>query len=177
MSKPRLQKMLGEMVEDVVKTEMAAQVGANSTDESVIALATLRMMHDLLANGVERGLNVFLPKYGYELDGFSAALKEPMTSQCVDDCLKEIAAENEVLQYVKSPYARLGIAWSSGLIRALRRAPNKDNIASNKQFNAAFVGPGSNPAENTFRFRPGGRKAPGKVDSRRRPPEPNVKQV
>ena len=177
MSKPRLQKMLGEMVEDVVKTEMAAQVGANSTDESVIALATLRMMHDLLANGVERGLNVFLPKYGYELDGFSAALKEPMTSQCVDDCLKEIAAENEVLQYVKSPYARLGIAWSSGLIRALRRARTKDNIASNKQFNAAFVGPGSNPAENTFRFRPGGRPAPGKVDSRRRPSESNVKQV
>jgi len=33
MSKPRLQKMLGEMVEDVVKNEMAAQVGANSTDE------------------------------------------------------------------------------------------------------------------------------------------------
>ena len=87
MSKPRLQKMLGEMVEDVVKTEMAAQVGASSTDDSVIALATLRMMHDLLANGVERGLNVFLPRYGYEVEGFSEALKEPMTSQCVDDCL------------------------------------------------------------------------------------------
>ena len=172
MSKPRLQKMLGEMIEDVVKSEMAATVGAKSSDDGVIALATLRMMHDLLANGVERGLNVFLPRYGYEVDGFSEALKEPMTSQCVDD------AENEVLQYVKSPFARLGIAWSSGLIRALRRAPNKANPKLNKQFNnAAFVGPGSNPAENTFRFRPGGRPASGKVDSRRRSSESNVKQV
>ena len=178
MSKPRLQKMLGEMIEDVVKTEMAAQVNASSTDDGVIALATLRMMHDLLANGVERGLNVFLPRYGYEVEGFSQALKEPMTSQCVDDCLKEIAAENEVLQYVKSPFARLGIAWSSGLIRALRRAPNKVNPKLNKQFNnAAFMGSGQNPAENTFRFRPGGRSASGKVDSRRRSSEPNVKQV
>ena len=178
MSKPRLQKMLGEMIEDMVKSEMAATVGAKSTDDGVIALATLRMMHDLLANGVERGLNVFLPRYGYEVDGFSEALKEPMTSQCVDDCLKEIAAENEVLQYVKSPFARLGIAWSSGLIRALRRAPNKANPIKNNKFNnAAFVGPQPNSAENTFRFRPGGRAETGKVDRRRRSSEPNVRKV
>ena len=33
MSKPRLQKMLGEMIEDVVKSEMAATVGAKSTKQ------------------------------------------------------------------------------------------------------------------------------------------------
>ena len=37
MSKERLQKMLGEMLEEVVKSEMAAAVGAKSGDDSVIA--------------------------------------------------------------------------------------------------------------------------------------------
>ena len=79
MSKEKLQQMLGEMIEDVVKHEMAKQVNAPSSNDSVIALATLRMMHDLLANGVEQGLNTFLPPYGYEVKGFSDSLKEPIT--------------------------------------------------------------------------------------------------
>jgi len=180
MSKERLQKMLGEMIEEVVKSEMAAAVGAKSGDDSVIALATLRMVHDMLANGVEQGLNVLLPRYGYQVDGFSNALKEPLTSKCVDDCLQEIAAENDVLQYVKSPYARLGIAWSSGLIRALRRAPpknNQGNITTNKRNYASFMGPQTNPAKNTFRFRSGGRPKTGEVDGSGGPAEPNVKSV
>ena len=181
MSKERLQKMLGEMIEEVVKSEMAACVGAKSGDDSVIALATLRMMHDMLANGVEQGLNVLLPRYGYEVDGFSDALKEPMTSKCVNDCLREIAAENDVLQYVKSPYARLGIAWSSGLIRALRRAPpkNKDKLSNlnNKRNYATFVGSQPNPAQNTFRFRASGGKKTGEVDRSGGSTEPNVKSV
>ena len=121
MSKDALQKLFGEMVEDLVKNEMAAQVGAKSGNDSVIALATLRMVHDMLATGVEQGLNQFLPPYGYRLEGFTDSLKEPVTSQCVDDCLKEIAAENDILQYIQSPYARLAIAWSGGMIRAMRR--------------------------------------------------------
>ena len=125
MSKDKLQALLGELCEEAVKTQMAEAVGAKSGNDSVIALATLRMVHDMLANSVEQGLNVFLPKYGYELQGFSQSLKEKPTSDCVDDCLKEIAAESEILQYVQSPYARLAIAWSGGIMYSLRRAPNK----------------------------------------------------
>jgi len=180
MSKERLQRMLGEMLEEVVKSEMAAAVGAKSGDDSVIALATLRMMHDMVANGVERGLNVFLPRYGYEVDGFTTALKEPITSKCVDDCLEEIAAENDVLQYVKSPWARLGIAWSSGLIRALRRAPPKNNqgtIKTNKRNYATFMGSQTNPAQNPFRFRPSRRPKTGEVDGSGGLAEPHVKSI
>ena len=71
MSKEKLQQLLGELCEEAVKTQMAAAVGAQSGNDSVIALATLRMVHDLFANSVEQGLNVFLPKYGFEVKGFS----------------------------------------------------------------------------------------------------------
>jgi hypothetical protein len=102
MGKDKLQVLLGEMCEEAVKGQMAKAVGATGRNESVIALATLRMVHDLFANSVEQGLNVFLPKYGYQVDGFSQSLKEPITSKCVDDCLSEIAAESDILQYIQS---------------------------------------------------------------------------
>ena len=54
MSKEKLQQMLGEMCEDAVKSQMAAAVNAPGKNEDVIALATLRMVHDLFANGLER---------------------------------------------------------------------------------------------------------------------------
>ena len=110
MTKEKLQALLGEMCEEAVKTQMAEAVGARSgSPDSVIALATLRMIHDLMANSVEEGATGFLPRYGYRLEGFAAALMEPTTSACVDDCLKEIAAESDVLQYIQSPYARLAM--------------------------------------------------------------------
>ena len=68
MSKEKLQQMLGEMCEDAIKTQMAKAVNAPGKNEDVIALATLRMVHDLFANGVEQGLNALLPKYGYEVN-------------------------------------------------------------------------------------------------------------
>mgnify|MGYP000338995887 FL=1 len=80
MSKEKLQQMLGEMCEDAVKSQMAAAVNAPGKNEDVIALATLRMVHDLFANGLEQGLNAFLPKYGYQLDGFAQTLQDPMTA-------------------------------------------------------------------------------------------------
>ena len=100
---------------------MKEAVHASSTDDSVIALASLRMVHDIVATGVEQGLNSVLPPYGYRVDGFARGLKHPVTSQCIDDCLKEIAAENDVLQYIKSPYARLAIAWSGSMVGSIRR--------------------------------------------------------
>ena len=167
MTKEKLQALLGEMCEEAVKSQMAEAVGASSGTDSVIALATLRMIHDLMANSVEKGANGFLPRYGYRLDGFAAALKEPTTSACVDDCLKEIAAESDVLQYIQSPYARLAICWSGGLMRAVRRAPRQQYNGYGQKRNATFMGP----------LAPGGRQTPRQEHRGGGPPQPNVKQV
>ena len=175
MSKEKLQQMLGEMCEDAVKTQMAAAVNAPGKNEDVIALATLRMVHDLFANGLEQGLNAFLPKYGYQLDGFAQTLQDPITSRCVDDCLKEIAAENDVLQYIQSPWARLGIAWSGGIVRALRRAP-QNKFGDNRKY-ATAMGPKPPHPQNPLRPRPSGRPSSGEVNGSGRPPQPNVRSV
>ena len=171
MSKEKLQQLLGELCEEAVKTQMAAAVGAQSGDDSVIALATLRMVHDLFANSVEQGLNVFLPKYGFEVKGFSDSLKQRPTSDCVDDCLKEIAAESEILQYVQSPYARLAIAWSGGLMSAIRK---KNNFGNN---NVAFMGSKPSHTKNPLRPRPSGRQTPRQIDGSGRPAFQDVKSV
>ena len=104
LGKTQLQKLLAELTEESIKNQMAAAVQAPSTDERVMAVATLRMLHDTLANGCELGLNRWLPQHGYELDGFTKGFKEPKTSQIVDDCLREIAEESDILQYIESPY-------------------------------------------------------------------------
>ena len=138
MNKEKLNALLGEMLAESVKVQMKEAVHASSTDDSVIALASLRMVHDIVATGVEQGLNSVLPPYGYRVDGFARGLKHPVTSQCIDDCLKEIAAENDVLQYIKSPYARLAIAWSGsmvGSIRRVRMAENKFRYNNNNRRN------------------------------------------
>lgn len=174
MSKEKLQQMLGEMCEDAVKSQMAAAVNAPGKNDDVIALATLRMVHDLFANGLEQGLNAFLPKYGYQIDGFAQTLQDPITSKCVDDCLKEIAAENDVLQYIQSPWARLGIAWSGGMMRAIRRAPR--NIGINRKY-ATSVGPKPPHPQNPLRPRASGGPETGKINGRSGPPQPNVLSV
>ena len=127
MSKTELNTLLGEMLEESIKVQMKEAVGATGTSDSVIALASLRMVHDLVAHGVERGLNTYLPPYGYSVEGFTQSMKTPVTSKCIDECLKEIAAESGVLGYIKSPYARLAIAWTGSIMGSLRRVPVRNN--------------------------------------------------
>ena len=166
MSKPALQKLLGEMLNECMKKQMAESVTATNTSDGAIGLATLRMMHDMCAMGVDKGLNGYLPKYGYQVDGFSETLKKPMVSQCVDECLKEIAAESDVLQYIESPYARLGIAWSTALYSCVRRAQPPRNYNINHYKNGpSRMEPRPNPGQNPVR--PGAMRRPParKVDS------------
>ena len=68
MSKPALQKLLVEMLNECMKKQMAETVHASGTSDSLIGLATLRMMHDMCVMGVEKGLNGYLPRYGYQVD-------------------------------------------------------------------------------------------------------------
>ena len=124
MTKDQLCKILAEKIEKGVKSQMAAQVGAKpGASDSVIALGALKMMHNICASTAERGLNVILPRYGYEIVGFREGLKDPAVDEAVNQCLTEIAAESDILQHIKSPYVRLAIAWGGALVTSLKRCP------------------------------------------------------
>lgn len=161
MGKRELQQLLAAKIEIAMRNSMAAQVGAppNSSD-SVVALGALRMIHDLCAVSAERGLNVFLPRYGYEVDGFAKSLKEPSVKEAVNMCLEEIARETDVLQYVQSPWARLGIAWSGALLTCVRKKQNNSQILTDPRVNnASNLGPRPFGAKNPLGGRLGGRPA------------------
>ena len=164
MSKQQLQKVLAEKIEICMRNTMSAQVGAppGSTDR-VVALGALRMIHDLFAVTAERGLNVFLPKYGYEVHGFANSLNEPGVKEAVGQCLEEIARETDVLQYVQSPWARLGLAWAGALMTCIRRKEaeerrNMPQILPDVVLNngASSLGSGKTGAKNPLGSRPRG---------------------
>ena len=123
MNKKQLTRILAEIIEESVKIDMCKQVGVEpGANNRTLGLAALRMMHDIAATGFEKGAQTFLPEYGYTMDGFTEALKEPVCSQAIDQCLTEIAAESpEILQYFESPYARLALSWSSALLSCVRK--------------------------------------------------------
>lgn len=179
LGKTQLQKLLAELTEESIKNQMAAAVQAPSTDERVMAVATLRMLHDTLANGCELGLNRWLPQHGYELDGFTKGFKEPKTSQIVDDCLREIAEESDILQYIESPYARLGLCWTTCLMMSVRPSRPKKRVSfpPYKQTDASLMEPRKTRQQNPVQPRPGGRPPTRKVDSGDRPATANVRTV
>ena len=130
MNKTQLQQILADQMEKIMKAEIAETVGANrNASEQVVAMHALRMMHDIAAKGFEVGGNKFANQYGYDITGFSDNLKEPIVSEAVNQCLEEIALENaDILEYVKSPYARLALAWAGCLATcAKKRRPNTNN--------------------------------------------------
>ena len=78
MSKKDLAKLLAELIEKMMKKEMARQVGVEgTTDERVIAMGALRMVHDICAKGAEEGLNRLLPKYGTRSTGLPTKCGTP----------------------------------------------------------------------------------------------------
>ncbi len=170
MNKDKLQKLLGELGEKVVKQQMADCVGANGSSDRAIGLATLRMVHDLLANATEQGLNVMLPEYGYKVNGFANSLKDPIVSSCVDDCLIEIAQTTDILEYVESPYARLAIAWSGAMMTCVRRCPKPV-----KGKNAKNLGPHQINKQNSFQLQSDRRPSTREINSSARPHTQNEK--
>ena len=170
MSKRDLTKLLAELIEKMMKKEMARQVGCEgTTDERVIALGALRMVHDICAKGAEKGLNRLLPKYGYEVDGFTDKMRDPTISQQIDECLAEIAEENDVLQYISIPYARLGLAWFGALSLTVRRKPEDKNKMNSKNKHVTLVESRPLRPENTVQLRAMRRPENGKIDSSLRP--------
>ena len=157
MSKSQLGRVLAELIEEGMKRKMAEQVGCDKhADDRTIALGALRMLHDVVTVGVEKGGNMLLEPRGYKIEGFSDSLKEPQVSSVIDSCLAEIAEENtELLEYIQSPYARLGIAWCGSLAFCIRKKTQQ-----NIKYNATTM-------ESKPIRRP---PAMGRGDSRRAPP-------
>ena len=160
MTKTQLNKLLAETVEKGMQNQMAEQVGVQrGASEKLIALGALRMVHNLCANAAEQGLNLMLPKYGYEINGFSKTLAEPPVKEAVDACLEEIARESDILGYIESPYARLGIAWGGALMASLRR---RQNNHFKRQNNVAFMGSRPPRPKNPLQPSPSRRPPNGK---------------
>ena len=158
MSKKQLQQLLSDMVEQGIKRDMAAKLGTTGTDDRSLAIGALRMVHDICAKGLETGLNVYLPQYGYGVEGFTEGLRDPAVSQQIDSCLLEIATENEeLLEYIKSPYARLGLCWMGALSFSIKRK------ALNK--NVTFMEPRPSRRQDPVQPRVVRRPPDGKVDS------------
>lgn len=172
MPKQELCKLLAQKIEEGIKVQMARQVGVKKgSSDGVIALGALKMIHNIVATTAERGLNLVLPNYGYEVVGFTKALKDPNVDEAVDQCLEEIAAESDILQYIESPYTRLAIAWGGALVTTIKR---KQPILRN---HVANVGPVPPKKEDTVQPRARRRAPPGKVHSNLRPVVEDEKQV
>ena len=162
MTKAQLQEVLGTVMEKIMQSQMAEQLGCDrSATDQVMAMAALRMIHDIAANGFESGANYMADDYGYTCDGFAKTLKEPIVSDAVDACLQEIALENsDILEYVKSPYARLGLAWAGALSTCVRRKPKEIATTTKDAPNMEARPPApKNPNE----LRPSGRPSHGQV--------------
>ena len=171
MNKTQLAKVLAEVIEESVKIDMCKQVGCEpGASPKVMGLAAIRMLHDICATGFEKGAQVVLPQYGYELDGFSDSLKDPMVSQGIDQCLIEIAAESpEILQYFESPYARLGLCWSGALLSCIKKRGYNTNASAVQPRNVGQ----RNPLRNRMRGGP-----PDREEYRDQPPSvPDVLKV
>ena len=168
MNKQQLGRLCADMIEKGVRQKIAQSVGASDTSETAIALGALRMLHDVCAVGVEKGSTVILQDYGYSIQGFSQNLKEPTVSRAIDDCLEEIARENtELLEYVKSPYTRLMIAWGGAMAFSCHKC---------KTINASHVDRRPTRAQGPIRRSSRGRPPNGKVDLGH-PPLAPVKEV
>ena len=167
MSKQQLVELCADMVEKGVRNKIARSVGAPDSSDAAIALSALRMVHDMAALAAEKGGNSVLEDYGYEVTGFTQALKEPAISTAVDQCLEEIAQDSEILEHIKSPYTRLAIAWGGALVFSCKR----------KRINAPRLAPRPARAQTAVRGRSSGRTQNGQEHDDHPPPKTDVKIV
>ena len=76
MTKQQLAELLAQKIEISVKHQMCEQVGVKPGSENgVIALGALRMVHDIAAGSAEKMANMVLKPRGYEIVGFQRSLK------------------------------------------------------------------------------------------------------
>jgi len=172
LNKEDLTKILAGVMEESVKIDMAKSVGVDPrANGKVVTLGALRMLHNLCATGFEQVFNQFATPYvGYQSEGFSKSLQDPVVQSSVDECLAEIAAENpELLQYFDSPYSRLALIWSGALMTSLKKQRYYQNVH--------HVGPKASNRANAPRASGGGGTEVRKEHGRDAPGVPVIRTV
>ena len=136
-TKKVLQKTLAEYIEKGMRAKIKQKAGVESIqgasqlrEDQLIAVGTLRLMHDSLATLCERGVDSFTP---YSIGGFSRSLRNPEIKEDLDQCLLEIAREMDIMEHINSPYIKLGMIWTSGVARTLRKKTGRQNFDINKE--------------------------------------------
>jgi hypothetical protein len=129
-SKKKLSGLLADKIQEKLRRQMCQSVNApENADNATLMLKSLRMVHDIFANVVESGANLFLAPRGMKISNFANSMKEEPTSEAIDDCLLEISRENEnILKYIESPYSRLALCWVGAAAQNTRRYCVKQNV-------------------------------------------------
>lgn len=147
MSKRKLGGLLADKIQDKLRRQMCRSVNApENADNATLMLKSLRMVHDIFANVVESGANLFLEPRGMKISNFANSMKEEPTSEAIDDCLLEISRENEnIMQYIESPYSRLALCWVGAAAQNTRKYHVKQNaqrVGPRAAHQAASMGTG-----------------------------------
>jgi hypothetical protein len=135
-SKEDLKKLLANYCELAMQKEIekklkmeCPQESSNSEREKLMAASMIRMLHDSVLRATEKGVHTYTT---FTINGFCENLKHDGVSEQVDRCLIEIMDENDLTGYIKSPYARLLICYSTSIMKTLRKKPRKSIIPDSK---------------------------------------------
>ena len=134
-TKGELNKILAECVEASMKQKIADTIGADSTNETVMNVCFLRMIHDTLCMTAEKIGDPILQRRGYSIEGYTNSLKSPHISEQLDQCLQEIAQDTDILQYVQSPYARLAFLHLTCLATTIKTCSQNKQHAPPMEYN------------------------------------------
>ena len=128
-SKEDLKKLLAGYCELAMQKEIEKKLKMECPQESssverekLMAASMVRMLHDSLLKATEKGVDSYT---SFTIQGFCDNLKQDGISQQVDQCLIEIMDENDITGYIKSPYARLLICYSTSIMKTLRKKTPK----------------------------------------------------
>lgn len=128
MTKKKLAELLGDQIEKCMEKKLLEQVKLKAVDGSssdqrneLLALGTLRLIHDTLSQVTERGVESFTP---FSIEGFCTTLQDQKLQKEIDECLLAIAREMDVMQYISSPYVRLALCWSGAAANNLKKENN-----------------------------------------------------
>ena len=127
-TKKRLSEILAELIETAMEKKIRDQIKVKSIEgatseqnEKLVAIATLRLLHDSLARATEVGVDRFTP---FEINGFTQSMQQEQVSEQIDSCLAEIAAEyQDVVELISSPYTKLALIWTTSAAATCKRKP------------------------------------------------------
>ena len=123
-----LKQILANYVEKAMNKQIEAKMQVNIPEEAemsdrnkLVAIGMIRMLHDSCIKMGEACVENYTP---FTCRGFVEGLKEPQISEQIDECLAEIAAENDLVQHFQSPYSRLLMCYVTVGLKVVRKKPS-----------------------------------------------------